>query len=225
VPDTSGVPEDAAVLGTLVVSLRAANAGLRALLEDKDAKITALEAQVVAQAERISRLERLVSRNSGNSSMPSGDDQPGKAPPAPKRARGGGRRRPGGQPGAPGAHLAWNDHPDQTRDLFPEGTCACGADLKDAADRGAVFSCQVSDLPEEFRARTVQYDRHQVACACGRVHVADAPPQAGGARPGTVTYGPAFQAWCVFLMVMHHVPVQRCADIIESMSGVRPSDG
>jgi len=24
---------------------------------------------------------------------------------------------------------------------------------------------------------------------------------------------------------MHHVPVERCADIIESMSGTRPSDG
>ncbi len=61
-------------------------------------------------------------------------------------------------------------------------------------------------------------------CACGRIHVADAPPQAAGA-PGTVTYGLNFQAWCVFLMVMHHVPVERCPDIIESMSGTRPSDG
>ena len=43
--------------------------------------------------------------------------------------------------------------------------------------------------------------------------------------PGTVTYGLNFQAWCVFLMVMHHIPVERCADILESMSGTRPSDG
>ena len=27
------------------------------------------------------------------------------------------------------------------------------------------------------------------------------------------------------MMVMHHVPVERCADIIESMAGTRPSDG
>ena len=40
-----------------------------------------------------------------------------------------------------------------------------------------------------------------------------------------MTYGLNFQAWCVFLMVMHHVPVERCADIIASMSGTRPSDG
>ena len=56
------------------------------------------------------------------------------------------------------------------------------------------------------------------------MHVADAPPEAPGA-PGTVTYGLNFQAWCVFLLVMHHVPVERCADILESMSGTRPSDG
>jgi hypothetical protein len=40
-----------------------------------------------------------------------------------------------------------------------------------------------------------------------------------------VTYGLNLQAWCVVLMVMHHVPVERCADIIESMTGARPSDG
>jgi hypothetical protein len=156
---------------------------------------------------------------------PSGDDQPGKIPPRQKPGRGGSKRKPGKQPGAPGAYLAWNDHPDRTENLFPGGNCECGTDLDHAADLGVVFSHQVSDLPQEVRAQTVQYDRHQVECVCGRVHVADAPPQAGGAAPGTVTYGPGLQAWCVFLLVMHHVPVERCADIIESMSGTRPSDG
>jgi transposase len=219
VSGTSGVPEDAAVLRTQVASLRAANESLRALLEDKDAKITELEA-------KLARLERLISRNSGNSSMPpSGDDQPGKTPPKQKPGRSAGKRKPGKQPGAPGAYLAWNDHPDRTENLFPEGNCECGTDLKDAADLGVVFSHQVSDLPEEVRAQTVQYDRHEAVCSCRRVHVAGAPPQAAGAAPGTVTYGVNFQAWCVFLMVMHHVPVERCADIIESMAGTRPSDG
>ena len=202
-----------------VASLRAANESLRALLEDKDAKITELEA-------KLARLERLISRNSGNSSMPpSGDDQPGKTPPKQQPGRGAGKRKPGKQPGAPGAYLAWDDHPGRIENLFPEGNCACGTDLKYAADLGVVFSHQVSDLPEEVRVQTVQYDRHEVGCSCGRVHAAGAPPQAGGAAPGTVTYGLGLQAWCVFLMVMHHVPVERCADIIESMAGTRPSDG
>ena len=132
-------------------------------------------------------------------------------------------RKPGKQRGAPGAHLEWNEHPDGTRDVFPAGGCTCGADLSGAADLGVRYSHQVTDLPEAA-ATTVQYDRHEVECGCGRRHVADPPPEAPGA-PGTVTYGLNFQAWCVFLMVMHHVPVERCADILESMSGTRPSDG
>ena len=196
--------------------LREANERLRMLLEGKDAKIADLE-------KRLARLERILSRNSGNSGMPPGtDDLPGKTPPAPKPKRGQGRK-PGKQRGAPGAHLEWNEHPDDTRDVFPAGGCACGADLSGAADLGVRYSHQVTDLPEAA-ATTVQYDRHEVECGCGRRHVADAPPEAAGA-PGTVTYGLNFQAWCVFLMVMHHVPVERCADILESMSGTRPSDG
>ena len=76
----------------------------------------------------------------------------------------------------------------------------------------------------EATAQTIQHDRHEAECCCGRRHVADAPPEAAGA-PDTVTYGLNVQAWYVFLMVMHHVPVERCADILESMSGTRPSDG
>jgi hypothetical protein len=33
------------------------------------------------------------------------------------------------------------------------------------------------------------------------------------------------QALAVFLLVMHHVPVERCAGVIEAIVGVRPSDG
>ncbi len=203
--------------------LRDANERLRMLLADKDGLIGDLRARNAGLEERVARLERLISRNSGNSSMPpSTDDLPGKKPPE-RKARGGGKRKPGKQPGAPGTYLAWREDPDETVDVFPEGACGCGAGLGGAADLGVRYSHQVSDLPE-MRAKTTQYDRHEVQCRCGRVHVADAPPQAAGA-PGTVTYGLEFQAWCVFLMVMHHVPVERCADIIESMSGTRPSGG
>jgi transposase len=215
VPD-AGLRAENAALQAEIGRLREANERLRMLLEDKDAKIA-------DQEQRIARLERLISRNSGNSSMPPGmDDLPGRKPPPPK-PRGAGKRKPGKQRGAPGAHLEWNDSPDETVPWFPSGACECGADLADAADLGVACSHQVTDLPE-MEATTTQHDRHEVACPCGRRHVADAPPEAAGA-PGTVTYGLQFQAWCVFLMVMHHVPVERCADILGSMSGTRPSDG
>jgi transposase len=218
-----GLPADADALRVANAGLRAANEKLRVLLEDKDAVIAGLRAKNAELEARVARLERLASRNSGNSSMPpSTDDQPGKKPPRDKPRRGDGKRRPGKQPGAPGACLAWVQDPDERIGHFPQGNCECGADLGAARDLGVRYSHQVTDLPAA-KAVTVQHDRHQVACGCGRVHVADAPPQAGA--PGTVTYGLHLQALCVFLLVMHHVPVERCADIIESLSGTRPSDG
>ena len=206
----------AEVQGVLIEVLETRNCDLEA----RNAELTA---QVAGMAERLARLERAVSRNSGNSGMPpSADDLPGKTPPAPKPKRGGGRKRQGKQPGAPGAHLAWSEDPDKKKPLFPQGACGCGRDLADADDLGVVASHQLVDTPA-VTATVTQYDGHAVACRCGRVHAAAPPPGAGEA--GTVTYGPDLQAWCVFLLVMHHVPVERCAGIIEALTGTRPSDG
>jgi transposase len=224
-PESPGVPGDVAALRTENARLRDTVERQRLLLEDKDAKIADLESRTRQLEERVARLERLISRNSGNSSMPpSGDDLPGKKPPQRRARQGGAKRKPGKQPGAPGAFLAWSDDPDDTIPHFPEGACPCGADLSHARDLGVKYSHQVMELPEAA-AQVIQHDRHEVECGCGRRHVAAAPAEAGEAAPGTVTYGLRFQAWCVFLMVMHHIPAERCADIIESMSGVRPSDG
>jgi|SRR5215472_13639183 len=181
-----------------------------------------LEARAGEMEERLARLERALSRNSGNSGMaPSSDDLPGKKAPEPKPKRTG-KKRQGKQPGAPGAHLAWSRDPDERRDLFPRGLCGCGKDLADAADLGVAASHQVIDTPA-VTATVTQYDGHAVACACGKVHVAAPPPRAGEA--GTVTYGPNVQAWVIFLLVMHHVPVERCADVLGALTGCRPSDG
>jgi transposase len=193
------------------------------LIEILEARNAELTVQVTDLSERLARLERAVSRNSGNSGMPpSADDLPGKTAPAPKPKRGTGKKRQGKQRGAPGAHLAWSEDPDDTKPLFPQGECACGRDLADADDLGVVASHQLIDTPA-VTATVTQYDGHAVACRCGKVHAAAPPPGAGEA--GTVTYGPNLQAWCVFLLVAHHVPAERCAGIIEALTGTRPSDG
>src|SRR5215212_12027428 len=90
-----------------------------------------MQAETIAQlmeanealADKLARLEHLLSRNSGNSSSPpSRDDDPGKpAAPEKKRGRTGPARSRGKQPGAPGSHLAWTDDPDERRDRFPQG--------------------------------------------------------------------------------------------------------
>ena len=69
----------------------------------------------------------------------------------------------------------------------------------------------------------IQHDLHALACTCGRVQQAAAP--AGAGAPGTATYGLNLQAWCVFLVAAHAIPVHRCAELIEALSGARPSPG
>jgi transposase len=188
----------------------------------RDAVIAEQAAAIGDLLARVERLERLVSRNSGNSSLPpSADDLPGRRPPAGRAARKGGKRKPGKQPGAPGSHLAWSQEPDDTVLHFPDGTCACGAALSGAADLGVAASHQQVEIPLAA-ARVIQHDLHAVACSCGRVHQADRP---GGVSAARVSYGPNLQAWCVFLMVAHAIPVHRCAELVESLTGAKPSPG
>jgi len=194
------------------------------LIAEQGQAIAELKSDLVALAEEVRQLRRRLGRNSGNSSMaPSADDLPGRAAPAakPEPKRGGGRK-PGKQPGAPGAHLAWSADPDRTVPHFPQGGCECGADLAAAGDLGVAASHQVIDVPLET-ARVVQHDLHEVACTCGRVHRASAP--AGAGAPGTVTYGLALQALCVYLIACHAVPVHRCAELIGALTGAQPSPG
>ncbi len=184
-----------------------------------------IAAQAAAIAElqaKVERLERLMTRNSGNSSFPpSMDGQPGRKRPAPRRRAGGGKAQ-GKQPGAPGSHLAWSAGPDERVAVRPQGRCGCGADLSAAADLGVAASHQQVEIPL-VTARVIQYDRHAVRCDCGAVTAAAAP--AGCGSPGTVTYGPNLQAWCVYLMTVHAIPVHRCAELIGSLTGAAPSAG
>ena len=193
------------------------------VIAEQAAAIEELRADVVALAAEVRDLRRRLGRNSGNSSMaPSADDLPGRTPPSAKPKRGKGERWPGKQPGAPGSHLAWSASPDETVPHFPVGACGCGADLAAAADLGVAASHQVADVPLET-ATVTQHDLHEVACRCGQVHRAAA--QAGAAAAGTVTYGLALQAWCVYLMAAHAIPVHRCAELIEALTGAEPSPG
>ena len=122
-------------------------AQLQEQLAARDTEVTGLREQIAARdgdlaelKDRLTRLERAVSRNSGNSSMPpSGDDTAGRKPPRKKRRAAerdaAKKRKRGKQPGAPGSAMTWTV-PDDSRDCYPEGTCACGTDLAEAADLG-----------------------------------------------------------------------------------------
>jgi transposase len=99
--------------------------------------------------------------------------------------------------------------------------CECGGELAGATDLGVVDAYQQIEIPW-VAAKLTQYDQHAVVCGCGKAHTATRPE---GARDGKIGYGPNPQAWAVFLMVVHFVPVRRCAQILESLTGTAPSAG
>ena len=186
--------------------------------------MVASQAQAIEQlTRRVAELERQLGRNSGNSSMPpSTDDLPGHSPPLEKPQLGKGpKRKQGKQRGAPGANLAWSENPDETVDHYPGGSCGCGADLADAADVGVAASHQEHDIPQ-VSAVVRQHDRHKVRCGCGAEHVAPVPD---GVANSPTSYGVNLQALCVLLLVVHAVPVHRCAQLVAAVTGATVSPG
>jgi hypothetical protein len=95
------------------------------------------------------------------------------------------------------------------------------ADLSGAADLGVALSHQQHEVPQ-VTAQVTQHDRHRTRCRCGAEHVAPLPD---GVADAPVSYGVNLQALCVLLLVVHAVPVQRCAQLIDAITGARPSEG
>jgi transposase len=193
---------------------------LLAVVREVLAVNAALSERVAAQDKRIAELERLLSRNSGNSSMPpSTDGLPGRTKPAPRAGGKGGSR--GKRKGARGAGLEWSANPTDRKAHYPSGACGCGSDLAGATDEGVVRSHQVHDVPL-VTVTITQHDLHRVRCGCGRVHVAARPQDVQGSP---ANYGPNLRALVVYLMIFQHIPVHRCARLIADLTGARPSAG
>ena len=129
---------------------------------------------------------------------PSADDLPGRKMPRKQRRaaeRAQKKRNRGKQPGSPGAAMRW-EVPDRTEDHYPQGECACGRDLADAADLGVTRSYQQEEIPAA-PAERVQHALHEVRCACGR-------PMSRPARRGAgfrLSIGPRLRALAVYLVV------------------------
>jgi transposase len=183
------------------------------LLELVAAQAATIEALTACVAE----LERRPGQNSRNSSRPPSSDSLGKPSPRSLRKKTG--RRPGKQPGSPGASLRQVADPDEVIEHTPSACTRCGADLADAAAAGVVRR-QVHDIPE-VSTRVVEHRLHKRRCGCGCITTADAPQ----AVNAPVAYGPNLRALAAYLLVFQHVPVERAAQLIADVTGARCSTG
>ena len=167
--------------------LAAENAALRETIEDLQAIVRGLRAEVA-------ELRRRLGQDSSNSSKPPSTDSPF-AKPAPKSLRHRSGRKPGGQPGHPGSTLSMVADPDEVERHEPRRCGGCGHDLAGCPE-AAVERRQVFELPP----MAVRVTEHQLVarrCGCGATTGAAAPE--GVTAP--VQYGPRIIAIVLYLYV------------------------
>src|SRR5215207_1461811 len=201
------------VQAAVIVELRAANSVLRAVVSEVEAANAGLQA-------RVTELERRLGRDSSNSSKPPSSDGLGK----PVRAQRGDAgqtqgRRPGKQPGAPGAHLAQVAEPDEVCWHTPGRCGGCGADLADAPVVG-VEARQVFDLPP-LRLLATEHRAERRRCACGTTTAAAFPDHVRA----VACYGPGVRALVCYLCVHQHLPVDRAAQLLAEVLGAPLATG
>jgi hypothetical protein len=197
-----------------------------ALIRRQAEKIAALEALVADLRGQLEAVLRERSRNSGNSSFPPSLDEavPGKKQPSRQQRRAAecsANKKRGKQPGSPGASMTW-EVPDRAEDHYPLGACSCGTNLSEAEDLGVARSYQQEEVPAQVSQR-VQHDLHDVKCpGCGKEHCA---PRPAGVPASALSIGPRLRALAVYLMIHQHVPVERCRQLLEDVTGAGISAG
>ena len=197
---------------------RPSYAELAALVRVQQEQIAAQARQIELLVARVAELERRLGLNSRNSSKPPASD--GLAKPPPRSLRGRSGRGPGKQPGAPGAALSQVDDPDEVVEHRPAACGRCRCVLATAPVVG-VTRRQVVELPP-VRPRVIEHRLLACRCAgCGVVTCAATPW--GVTAP--VQYGPRLAAAAVYLMVAHHLPVDRAARVMAEVLGARVSVG
>ncbi|HXP13873.1 MAG TPA: IS66 family transposase, partial [Actinomycetes bacterium] len=211
----AGAPDPAA--GATIARLRAEVIARDAIIATLEARISQLDAQVV-------ELQARLRADSSNSSKPPSADGLAKGPPRPDRAgrrtaQAGTRRKPGGQPGAPGAHLAQVEHPDVVVVHAPKRCQRCGGELADAPVVGAEAR-QVHDLPQ-LGLLVTEHRAERRRCGCGTVTAAAFPD---GVR-APACYGPGVRAAVAYLHGQQHLPVERTAQALADLVGAEVASG
>lgn len=217
-------------LAEQIERLRAENAELATKNAELEAKMEVLEAE-------LEKLRRELGRNSGNSGKPpSSDTLADRASQAEERLsraerrrlareklkklmNGRVRRRPGKQPGAPGAALAKVAEPERTVVHVPDRCSCCGESLE-GAQVTATEVRQVFDLPTQ-RLEVTEHQAQARACRCGATTKATFPAVATAAA----CYGPIVRATALYLMVGQHIPVARAAALLSQVCGAAVSTG
>ena len=187
------------------------------MLADRDAAIAERDRVIAELSARVAELEARLGKNSQNSSKPPSSDAFVKPPPRSLRKKSG--RKPGKQPGERGARLEPDPDPDEIEVHAPVCCGSCGEDLEAAPVIGQRVR-QVFDLPQ-IQVKVVEHRVQRRRCRCGQVTEGEFPAQA----TAPTCYGPGVAALGVYLLGRQHLPVERAAEVMSDLFGVRVSTG
>lgn len=188
------------------------------MLAERDRALVERDRIIAGLAARVAELEARLSQNSRNSSRPPSSDNPFTKPP-PRSLRTKSGRRPGKQPGDPGARLEPRSDPDEVVVHVPGRCAGCGGDLSRAPSFGHQAR-QVFDLPP-LRLRVVEHRAQRRRCGCGTVTAAVFPAVASA----PTCYGPGVAALGSYLLARQHLPVARAAELMSECLGAPVSAG
>ena len=128
-------------------------------------------------------------------------------------------RKPGKQPGAPGAHLAQVADPDHVTPHAPETCRCCGSDLSGAQLVNEEVR-QVFEIPTP-KIVVTEHRVYKLRCSCGEMNEGSFPPL----TRAPTTYGPRVRGLGLYLLSRQHLPFERAVEAMADLLGVECSTG
>jgi transposase len=183
------------------------------------AKLAEVSEALLQMTQRVAELEARLSKDSHNSHLPPSSDRfVRQKKTRSQRKRSG--KKPGGQQGHDGHHLAFSASPSEIV-VHPVEVCSrCQADLRAVAVR-AIERRQIVDVPPAH----LHITEHQAERKCCPHCHAETQASFPGSVPAPVQYGPGLGALAVYLVPHHLLPFKRAAEILSDLMGVRMSEG
>jgi transposase len=200
-------------------ALRQENQELRTKLAEALEALSRATAQILQLTQRVEDLEAGLAKDSHNSHLPPSSDRFARQKKTQSQRKRSGKK-PGGQAGHGGHHLALLSSPDQIV-VHPVEVCAhCHADLVDVAVR-TIERRQVLDIPPA-QLHVTEHQAERKCCPHCRAEVRAAFP---ASVPSPVQYGTGLGALAVYLVIHHLLPLQRTAQILSDLVGAHLSEG
>lgn len=192
---------------------------LRQENQELRAKLAEVGEVLLQMTQRVAELEARLAKDSHNSHLPPSSDRFARQPRTRSQRKRSGKK-PGGQVGHDGHHLAFSSTPDEVV-VHPVERCVhCQADLHAVAAR-AIERRQVVDVPP-VRLLVTEHRAERKSCPHCLAETRAAFPSSVSAP---VQYGTRMGALAVYLVTHHLLPFQRTAEILSDVLGASMSEG